>query len=176
MSRKFYIQTKQKSCFPLDTWMTKLEMRAFGWKCKGDHVEYEDAYDIEIDLDNNTAKANRRFNVYTTFKRIKPYGNFLLKMWELFMTIQSWIRLKLEFILFVLVIIALVIGLIDTFLLGGSGDGKQGFFYALYIVLFIYAPSLFYALMGFLTRVVFRLDKKLKNQLEKNGYSREQDI
>ena len=176
MAKKFYIQTKRKSCLPFDTWMTKLEMRAFGWKCKGDRIEYEDAYDVDIDWENNTATARQRFKAYTVFKRIKPYGNLLLKMWELFMTIQSWIRRKLEALLFGLIIISLGIGLIYTFLAKQADDGKFMLLAALYMVLFIYVPSLFYALMGFLTRVVFRLDKRLKNQLEKNGYSREQDI
>ena len=176
MAKKFYIQTKQKSCLPFDTWMTKLEMRAFGWKCKGDHVEYEDAYDVDIDWEKNTATASRRFNVYTVFRRIKPYGNIFLKFWEFLMTIQSWIRRKLEALLFGLIIIVLGIGLIELFLVSDQEGGAQMLFTALYMVLFIYVPSLFYALMGFLTRLIFRLDKRVKDRLERNGYYRDQDI
>ena len=176
MARKFYIQTKHKACLPFDSWITKLEMRAFGWKCKGDHIDYEDAYDVDIDWDNNTATARRRFNVYTTFKRIKPYGNILLKIWELLMTIQSWIRRKLEALLFGLVIIGAGVGLLEIFLMKETADGYRLLLYCLYILLFVYVPSLYYALMGFLTRVVFRLDKRLRNKLERNGYDSHQDV
>ena len=176
MAKKFYIQTKEKSCLPLDSWITKLEMRAFGWKCKGDHTEYEDTYDIDIDWDNNTAKARRRFNVYTTFKRIKPYGNIFLKIWEFFMTIQSWIRRKLIVLFFGIVLLGLGAGLLMMFVTDQKEEGTKMLMACLYIVLTIYLPSLFYALMGFLTRVVFRLDKRVKDKLEANGYSRDQHI
>lgn len=176
MAKKFYIETKVKECLPFDTWITKLEMRAFGWKCKGDFTEYENTYDIEIDWEKETATAKRRFTNYTSFKRIKPYGNFLLKMWEFFMKIQSWIRRKLEFLFFGLVLIGIGVGVFEIVAMSDKAQGVATLMYPLYVLLFIYVPSLFYALMGFLTRVIFRLDKKVKDDLDKNGYAREQDI
>lgn len=176
MGKNFYIETKKKECLPFDVWMTKLEMRAFGWKCKGDHTEYYDSYDIEIDWEHDTATAKRRFSTYTVFKRIKPYGNFLLKLLEFFMKIQSWIRRKLEFLFFGLILIGIGIGIFEIVAMTDKSQGFATLMYPLYILLFIYVPSLVYALLGFLTRKIFRLDKKVMDDLEKNGYAREQDL
>lgn len=166
---KYVIKTKYKECLPFDEWITKLEMRAFGWVYKGVDITYLDSYDVTIDWDTKTATASRRRNVDNTFKRIEPYSfNIVFATLEFMMTIQSWIRRKLIALLFGLVLIGTVLGIIQQqYAIVGAAAG---------ILAFIYAPSLIYVILGFATRKIFGIDKKLLNRLERNGYAREQDI
>ena len=84
---KYVIRTKYKECLPFDEWITKLEMRAFGWVYRGVNVEYLNYYDVEIDWDNNRATAKRGKSVDNTFKRIEPYSfNPIFKIVEFLMT------------------------------------------------------------------------------------------
>ena len=71
---KHYIKTKYKECLPFDSWITKLEMRAFGWVYKGFDTEYSDYYNIYIDWDKKTASAIRDSKTSNEFKRISPYS------------------------------------------------------------------------------------------------------
>ncbi|MDE5765711.1 MAG: hypothetical protein K2I17_00920 [Clostridia bacterium] len=172
--REFYIQTKEKECFPFDEWITKLEMRAFGWADRDHVTDYLDEYDVTIDWDRSTAYVNRRFKTYAVFKRINPYcGNFLFKLLEIIMTIQSWIRRKLIILFWFIDVILFGIGII--YLIGGAGMNVY-IALGLGVLAFVYLPSIIIAVLGFLTRVVFRLDAKLKDNLEANGYMREQDF
>lgn len=172
--RKFYIKTKQKSCYPFDTWITKLEMRAFGWTYKGLDTDWYNDYDVSFDWDNDTATVTRRHQTYTTFKRVEPYSyNIFFKFWEMLMVIHSWIRRKLIWLLFGLLVIVFGISIVQLVL---SGYLDPVFWIAVGILGYIYGTSLVYALFGFLTRKIFRIDHKLKNRLEANGYERDQRL
>lgn len=166
---KYVIKSKYKECLPFDEWITKLEMRAFGWVYRGVDVTYFDSYDVTIDWDAGTGSATQRSRADNTFKRIEPYSyNIVFNILEILMSIQSWIRRKLIALFFGLVLIGGVIGIItQDYAVIGAGVG---------IVAFIYVPSLFYVVAGFLTRKLFRLDEKLKERLEDNGYAREQEF
>ena len=167
--REYTIKTKTVDITPFDGWMTKLEMRAFGWVDKGYDTTWYDSYDIDVDLDNNKATATRRSSTYHVFKRINPYShNLIFMLLELIMSITAWIRRKLVYIFAGMTVLVVLISLI-------TGD-YSGLMIAGEIVFLIYVPSLFLALFGYLTRLIFRLDKKLGDALEKNGYSREQNI
>lgn len=172
--KKFYIKTKRKSSNPFDEWLTKLEMRAFGWKYKGIDVKYFNEFDLDINWEKETATLKQRFNVYTTFKRISPYTNNILFIFlEFIMSIQSWIRRKLIFLFFGLVVIGLAIGTIESFLRGYMVEILPTCFW---IVFAIYVPSIVTLILGFITRKIFFIDSKLKKRLEKNGYKREQNL
>ena len=173
---KLSIKSVKKEYYPFDRWITLLEMRAFGWTYKGDKTDYYNTYDIYINWDNETATLNQRSKTYTIFKRIEPYSyNIIFKFFEGLMSIQSWIRRKLIFLLWGLCAFAVIISL---FLFFASKELTTLYILpcVLFIAAYIYLPSLFYALFGYLTRKIFRLDKKLKNRLEKNGYDREQNL
>ena len=172
--QEYYIQTKEKSCFPFDEWITKLEMRAFGWCYKGIDVEYENKFDIEIDWERGEGTARQRSHVYTTFKRIRPYTrNILFILLEAIMTIQSWIRRKLIYLLFGITALLLIIGTITTI---SNEAFSQELGAALIILAVIYVPSLITLTLGYLTRVIFGIDRKLKKNLVKNGYAEDQDL
>ncbi len=175
--KKYYIETKERKCIGFDTLLTKLEMRAFGWRDKGFDSEF-DGYDIdlEIDWDNDkvSGSANSRFIVYNVFKRVKPYSrSFLFKLMEVFMNIFSWIRRMLIGLLMGMVIILFGIGAISL-LLGSASYGSEGFYYGAIILLIIYMPSIVITILGFLFRVVTRQESKLKKQLKQNGYDEDQ--
>lgn len=171
---KFYIETKEKECYPFDTWITKLEMRAFGWTVKDDEIEYLDEYDVTIDYDRSTANIKQRFKFNAIFKRVEPYSNSgLFDFLEVIMSIFSWIRRKLIILLSILDLFFLVIGLLFVF----NGAGMNEYLaIGLYLLLSIYLPSLIIAILGFTVRKILRLDKKLKDSLEENGYRREQNL
>lgn len=173
---KLHIKTVQKDYYPFDSWITKLEMRAFGWTYKGYDTEYYDTYDLHINWDDETATLTQRFRTYTKFKRIEPYSyNIIFKYFELLMSIQSWIRRKLIFLFWGICALGVII---SAFMFFTTKDLRTLYILpcVLFVVGYIYLPSLFYALFGYLTRKIFRLDKKLKNRLEKNGYNREQNL
>lgn len=164
----YKIKTKYVDCAVFDTWITKLEMSAFGWRHRGSETIYSDTYDLTIDYDNNTATMSRRFTTYTLFKRVTPYTfNVFYVILETLMRIFSWIRRKLIYLFAGLTIILLVIGVL------GSSECLIG---AAVIVAFIYGPSLFFALLGFVFRKALAIERKLEDSLEKNGYAREQDF
>ena len=168
--RNFYIKTKRKSCGPFDEWLTKLEMRAFGWKYQGIDVEYFNEFDITIDWEKETATASQRFNVYTTFKRVTPYShNILFIILEFLMTVFSWIRRKLILFFAGIVIIGLIVGAIDLIQRQGYSEILS---YCFWIVFALYVPSIVLSILGFLTRKIFFIDAKLRKRLEKNGYAR----
>ncbi|MDE6690345.1 MAG: hypothetical protein K2K04_00085 [Clostridia bacterium] len=171
--KEFYIQTKEKECFPFDEWITKLEMLAFGWADRDHFIDYSDEYSVTIDWEKSTANISRKFKVYAVFKRIQPYsGNFLFKLLEILMSVQSWIRRKL--ILLFWFIDVLLLGIGALFLFNGAGMNEY-IILGLVVLAFVYLPSLIIAALGFLTRKIFRLDELLKDELEKNGYMREQN-
>ncbi|MBQ8381391.1 MAG: hypothetical protein IJY18_05815 [Clostridia bacterium] len=164
---KYYIKTKKKECFPFDEWITKLEMRAFGWTYKGWNTTYFDSYNVYIDWDNETATARQNSQTDNVFKRISPYSfNPIFRLFELLMSIHSWIRRKLIFLFFGLTVLGLGIGIIT--------QDKQTIGLAFTAIAIVYLPSIFYSIMGFLTRVIFRIDKKLERALERNGYEPKQ--
>ena len=157
----YVIKTKTKECLPLDEWITKLEMRAFGWRYKGLDTTYFDEYDVNINWDAGTATATQRSRTDIVFKRIEPYSfNPVFVLLELMMSIQSWIRRKLIFLFFGLCALGLIIGVLtqDMTALGAVAG----------IAAFVYVPSIFYAILGFLFRKVFGLDRNLKKRLVKN--------
>ncbi|MBQ8689475.1 MAG: hypothetical protein IJ515_03840 [Clostridia bacterium] len=174
MSKNYRIKTKRIECYPFDEWITKLERRAFGWVDKGMETDYYDEYDVTIDVDRQEATVKQKFTIYNVFRRIEPYSsNLLFKLVELLMSIQSWIRRKLIFLLFGITALALVIGI---FQLLGTGEIGEYMLTAIMLLAITYVPSLVYALIGYMLRKVLRLDDKLKDSLEKNGYAREQHI
>ena len=174
--KKFYIQTKTKDCFPFDSWMTKLEMRAFGWRDKGYDSDFE-GYDIDIDWDNNKAHVSQRFKIYHVFKRIKPYSrNFFFKIMELSMSIMSWIRRKLIMLLMGLFIIAVAISLLEIALGVANNDTYTALGIATLFIGIIYVPSLLMAFCAFIFRKITNQDEKLKSRLAENGYAEEQEF
>lgn len=171
---EYYIKSKSKECLPFDEWITKLEMRAFGWMDCDCRVDWLDEYDITIDWDGSKAYVKQKFNVSNVFKRIEPYGgNILFKFLEFLMNVQSWIRRKLIILLWFIDAILFGIGLLYLF----NGAGMNEYIaYGIAVFAFVYAPSLIILVLGFLTRKIFRLDEKLKDRLEANGYMREQRL
>ena len=166
---KYQILTKKKECLPFDEWITKLEMRAFGWRYRGCKTTYFDSYTINIDWDRETATATQDRRHDNVFKRITPYSfNPIFKFAELLMAIQSWIRRKLIVLFFGLTILGLIAGIL-------SGDFSViGLAFA--IVSFVYLPSLFLAGVGFALRKLLKIDEKLAKSLERNGYAAEQNF
>ena len=173
-NQRYRVVTKRKECAPFDEFITKMEMRAFGWTDKGIEIDYSDTYDVYIDLEKEEATAKRRFNVLNTFRRIEPYSKSLLfKLLEAVMEIQSWIRRKLIFLLFGITLILVVAGVFEVL---GTGEFGEYSILAISVLAVIYLPSFICALLGFFLRKLFRLDKKLKDSLENNGYERDQYI
>ena len=174
--KKFYIQTKTKECYPFDVWLTKLEMRAFGWRDRGIESEF-DGFDISIDEDARKATASTRFKYYLVFKRVKPYSSsFLFNFMETIMSIGSWIRRKLIALLMGLIIICVGIGIIEMILMPEGSDAAGLLGGAFIMLAVIYGPSIVTAIFGFLFRTVTDQDEKLKRRLAQNGYSEEQDF
>ena len=172
--REYFIKTKEKECFPFDEWITSLEMRAFGWADRKHRTDWLDEYAITIDWESSTAHVRQRFKIYRVFKRIEPYsGNFLFKLLEVCMAIQSWIRRKLIILFWFIDVLLFGIGIL--YLLGGSGMNEY-IALGIWVLSFVYLPSLIIAALGFLTRKIFGIDRKLKDNLEANGYMREQDF
>ena len=166
---KYVIKTKRKECLPLDEWITKLEMRAFGWRYKGMDTTYFDSYDVSIDWDTGTGTASQRSRTDIVFKRVEPYSyNPIFVVLEFLMSIQSWIRRKLIFLFFGLCAVGLIVGILsqEMTIIGA----------VLGIAAFIYTPSIFYLALGFMLRKLLRLDDNLKKRLVKNGYAEDQDI
>ena len=173
MAKKFYIQTYEKSCMPFDSFMTKWEMRAFGWRDKGYKSEFE-GYDITVNWETKTAYQTSRYSTWHVFKRVKPYSrNIIFKFLEALMTFFSWIRRKLIPLLLGLVIICLGIAGISA-LVGSFDYAKQVFVIALGVLAFIYLPSIVLSILGFLFRVLTGQERKLKKRLAENGYEEEQ--
>ena len=165
----YYIITKYKECKFFDTWITKLEMRAFGWVYRGMETTYYNSAHVNIDWDTGSGTITQDSATHVTFKRLSPYSfNILFAGLELCMSVMSWIRRMLIFILGGLMVLC---GIAAVF----SGDptlwwGVVG------IAAFTYVPSLILAGLGYLTRVIFRIDQKLSDSLARNGYSRNQDF
>ena len=171
---KYYIITKRKDYFPFDGWMTKLEMSAFGWKYEGHGVEYFNEYNLDIDWEAGKGTITQKSRVFTVFKRIRPYThNIFFIILEFLMSIQSWIRRKLIFLLWFLTLFALVVSVIYWVT---TGIAIEMLGISIGIIAFTYMPSLFYAILGFLMRKIFFIDKKLEKNLVKNGYSINQNI
>ena len=149
-------------------------MRAFGWADRDYFTDWLDEYDVTIDWDSSKAYVHQRFKTYAVFKRIKPYTfNPLFNLLEIIMSIQSWIRRKLIFLLFGIDLLLFGIGIF--YFIGGKGMNEY-IYYGLAVLAFVYLPSIAIAFLGFLTRKIFHIDEKLKDNLEANGYMREQDI
>lgn len=172
--KEYFIKSKDKECFPFDEWITVLEMRAFGWADRKHRTDWLDEYDINIDWENSKANVTQRSKHYRVFKRIEPYsGNFLLKALEVIMAIQSWIRRKMIILLWFIDVLLFGIGLLYLF----NGAGMNEYItLGIAVFAFIYLPSFIIAALGFLTRKIFGIDEKLKDELEANGYMREQDF
>ncbi len=174
MAREYYIQTKRKDYMLFDEWITKLEMRCFGWVYKGWKSEDAGYYNVDINWDEGTATATRAFHSWIEFKRIKPYSyNFFFKLLELCMSITSWIRRKLIYLLWFITAAALVIGIIQTV---AEGRMAESLVVGLVIMTMVYGPSLMLCLCGWGFRKIFKIDKKLRYNLEKNGYDPDQRI
>ena len=175
MARKYHIQTKKKSYFSLDKWMTTLEMRAFGWTYKGCKTQDAGYYNVTIDYDKGTATARRAFYTFLEFKRIKPYSrNFFFKLMEVLMSLMSWIRRKLVFIIWLAAIILFAVGIFSG---NEGGSGMNPCILASILTLAIsYGPSVLFCLLGWGFRKLFKVDQKLKLDLEKNGYDPNQKV
>ena len=173
--REYFIETKTKDLYLFDEWITKLEMRSFGWHYKGlDTFYYDGYYDVSYNEYDNTVSVKNKREVYLTFKRIKPYSKKLFfKFLEMLMSIQSWIRRKLILWLWVLTALLLGLGVIE---LVSTGNFSQNLGFGIIIPIMVYTPSLFYCLLGWLYRKICRVDERLKDDLEKYGYKRDQKV
>ncbi len=168
-NRRYYIETKKKDYLPFDGWITKLEMVAFGWVYKGYKSQGTGVYDVNINWESESVSVSERFNGWTEFKRVRPYTKSLFfKFLELCMSVTSWIRRKLILLLWVATALSLGLGLLELI---ATQQMNSTLGTGIVLLAFVYAPSLFLSLAGFLYRKIFRLDKKLKNSLEANGYS-----
>lgn len=158
---EYYIKTKNKTWFPFDGWLTRLEMRAFGWTYEGSKTEYLNSYSISYDESRDKVTARQNSKHYQIFERISPYTfNPIFIFLEFLMSIFSWIRRKLIYLLFVLAIFGLVLGLVQNnqeLIKGGIG-----------ILAFIYGPSIVLLVLGFLMRIIFRMDSRLKRKVRKS--------
>ena len=173
--REYIIETKTKdyTYLPFDEKLTALEMKSFGWVDKGDKWVYYDSYDVDIDLDRNTATVTQQNSHFRVFHRIKPYSyNLIFNILEKIMNINSWLRKKIMVFLFVLTPIAGIVGVINL-LAGGDLEMLFLFFGMLAIT---YLPTLTICLIGAIARKTLRIEEKLKHRLEKNGYAREQNV
>ena len=163
---RYYIKTEYRDCIALDGFMTQLEMWAFGWKSSGMEREFE-GYDIEIVAESETratGKATARFKTWYVFKRISPYSsNPFFILLEVIMRIVSWIRRKLFFLFGGLIIMGTIVSLIarETEIVGAIVG----------LLSLVYGPSLVVMILGFLFRKISGIDKKLRKELEENGYS-----
>ena len=172
--KEYFIQTKKKECYPFDEWITKLEMRAFGWVDKGIGVDPTGIYDLTINWEEETASIQEKKYVYNTFKRIKPYSsNLIFNLLEFLMGICSWVRRKLIFLLFGVTALMLGIGLFQSF---AEGRVAATLVMGIFSIVLVYGPSLTLALAGFLCRKFFQLDAQLLYNLEKNGYDINQKV
>lgn len=169
-ARKYVVQTKKKSYFALDKWMTALEMRAFGWHYKGSKTEDAGYYNVTVDYDRGTATARRAFYTYVEFRRDKPYSrNFFFGLLEVLMNIMSWIRRFLIIPIWVIAIILMVAGFA-----GASGEKIMGMdtclFGGILTLVLTYLPSLIFCLLGWGFRKIFKIDEKHRADLIANGY------
>ena len=166
---KYYIKTKLKECLPMDEWITKLEMRAFGWVYKGIETTYYNSYKVSINWDTGKGTASRERRFDNQFKRIEPYSySIIFRFLEGLMGIFSWIRRKLLFLFFGMIVILAGIGIIT--------QDMKSVGMALTVLALIYLPSLYCAVAGFLVRKLFGLDRKLRHRLAKNGYDEDQRL
>ena len=178
MARKYYIKTKKKSFFSLDKFMTVLEMRAFGWTYKGQKTKDAGYWNVSVNYDTGTATASRAFYTFLEFKRPQPYSrNFFFGLMETLMSIMSWIRRKLVFLVWIAAIALIVIGVLAG---AEAGDKIMGMnpcvFGGILTLVIAYLPSVLFCLLGWGFRKIFKVDEKLKIDLEKNGYDPNQKI
>ena len=172
-ARRYVVQTKKKTYFALDKWMTALEMKAFGWHYKGSKTEDAGYYNVTVDYDRGTATARRAFYTYVEFRRDKPYSrNFFFGLLEFFMNVLSWIRRFLIIPIWVIAIILFVIGLVTCKETGA--DTIMGMnpciFASLLTLVCTYIPSLLFCLLGWGFRKIFKVDERHRADLIANGY------
>ena len=176
MARKYTVRTKTKSFFALDKWMTVLEMKAFGWRYKGQHTE-AGGWDVTVNVDSGTATARRRFYTYLEFRRDKPYSrNFFFGLMEVLMSIMSWIRRFLIIPIWIGALIMIVAGIMGA----GGGEKIIGMdpclFGGILILLIAYLPSAIFCLCGWGFRKIFKIDEKHRADLIANGYDPESGL
>ena len=177
MARKYYIKTKKKSFFSLDKWMTVLEMREFGWTYKGQKTRDAGYWNVSVNYDTGTATASRAFYTFLEFKRPQPYSrNFFFGLMEVLMSLMSWIRRKLVFLIWIAAIILFICGFAGADM-GDKVMGMHPAIFAGFLTLLIsYAPSALFCLLGWGFRKLFKVDQKLKEDLKKNGYDPNQKV
>lgn len=174
MKKEYFIETKEIRYLPFDAWMSKIEMSAFGWTHKGWHSEETDTYDVDIDWSKKEAAVSQRYENSIIFKRIKPYtSNILFKLTEFMMRIHSCIRRTLFYLLWFLCALGIVIGVISSL---SYGYVTKELSLGLTMLAIIYLPSIFYSILGFVLRLLFGIDRKLKRSLRRNGYDENQKI
>lgn len=109
------------------------------------------------------------------FRRVEPYGhNILFKLAELFSKIFSSIR-RLILVIFYPIIIIIVFGIIIGLILKEHMllDNGLSLLKTLAFVYFggLVGPTVFFAVIGLIIRKIFRVDEKLMDELDANGYS-----
>ena len=167
MGQRYIFKTKRKSYFFFDKWMTSLEMRAFGWRPKKQTQQTADG--------KETAPKPKVFT-FLEFRRVSPYTNsYFFAFVEALMYFVSWFRRTFIFLNWLAAIILIVCGI-----LGAGGGLVLGMdvclFIGLALLLLSYVPSALLCLFGWAYRKIFKVEEKLKDNLEKNGYEREQPI
>ena len=176
MARKYTVRTKTKNFFVLDKWMTVLEMKAFGWRYKGQHTE-AGGWDVTVNVDSGTATARRRFYTYLEFRRDRPYSrNFFFGLMEVLMSIMSWIRRFLIIPIWIGALIMIVAGFA-----GASGGDKiigmdPCLFAGILTLVLTYLPSAIFCLLGWGFRKIFKVDEKHRADLIANGYDPESGL
>lgn len=168
--QRYSISTVQIRGILFDRWLLRLEKKAFGWVYYG--TETEDHQSLEVS--STRAWISHTYVDWLEFRRCTPFSkNILFMLTEILSKIWSFIRrivLAIGGPLFILFIVALLIGLgcgeSDLVSTGWDVIKMIALIYALGIAL----PSLLFVGLGFLWRAVFKIDKKLSQDLADNGY------
>ena len=175
MKIRYVIKTKRKSYFPLDKWMTLLEMRAFGWKPRTKKKKKGVAGENSSEKPDLVTEE-KGFFTFLEFRRVSPYtDNAAFVVLELLMRFVSWIRRMLVLPIWLASIICVVCGIVGF--TGLTVWGIDAFIFAgIAIFVLSYAPSLLLSFFGWGFRKVFDVDEDLKKELKRNGYEPDQNL
>lgn len=158
------IQSKCTRGIVGDTWLLKLEKKAFGWHFWSTQNEHE--YGYEISSDGLSGHTTHKIIRWLEFRRQAPYSNnFLFKLTEALDKIFSFFRRIFISIGIPLLVIALILGIVCQY---GCNEADMGniFFTVAKWLAIAYAISiggtLIFSGLGVLWRKAFKIDEKLK--------------
>ena len=141
-------------------WLTKLQKKAFGW-------EFSEGYsETEHGIDSNWNHTETTTHYYV-FKRFSPYtGNILFNLAEMISNLICFLR-RLVGVLFlpglVVTFILAFLGM-DTSTIGVVGGTVIA---APFLAILL---GLAAAIVGGVLKKIFRIEEKLQDEMEENGY------